>query len=83
MYLAGGMGHGLDIESAVSIGLFPSDLAEKIVPVGNASLAGCIKYGNLLRDDGDIDDILSVSQEILLSNEEDFSPLYYENMLFD
>lgn len=83
VYLAGGMGHGLDIESAVLIGLFPEDLADKILPVGNASLAGCIKYGDLLRDDGDIDDILSVSQEILLSNEEDFSPLYYEHMLFD
>lgn len=83
MYLAGGMGHGLDIESAVSIGLFPADLADKVVAVGNSSLAGCIKYGNLTRDDGDIDDILAVSQEILLSNEEDFSPLYYENMLFD
>ena len=83
MYLAGGMGQGLDIDSAVSIGMFPADLAQKAMPVGNSSLAGCIKYGNLLRDDGDIDDILNVSQEILLSNEEDFPPLYYENMLFD
>ena len=83
MYLAGGMGQGLDMESAVSIGLFPAELAEKAVSVGNSSLAGCIKYGNLLRDDGDIDDILNVSKEILLANEDDFSPLYYEHMLFD
>lgn len=83
MYLAGGMGQGLDIDSAVSIGLFPPELADKAVPVGNASLAGCIKYGNLLRDDGDIDDILGVSQEILLSNDEDFPALYYEHMLFE
>lgn len=82
LYLAGGMGHGLDIESAVTIGLIPGDLADKVVPVGNSSLAGCIKYGNLSRDDGDIDDILGVSEEILLSNEDDFSALYYENMMF-
>lgn len=82
MYLAGGMGHGLDIDSAVSIGLFPEALADKAVAVGNSSLAGCIKYGNLLRDDGDVDDILNVSQEILLSNETDFTELYYEHMMF-
>lgn len=82
LYLAGGIGHGLDIDSAVSIGLFPAALADKVVTVGNASLAGCIKFGSLVRDDGDIDDILNVSQEILLSNDNDFTELYYEHMMF-
>lgn len=82
MYLAGGMGHGLDIESAVSIGLFPKELADIAVPVGNSSLAGCIKYGNQPNDDVFIDNLLSVSQEILLSNDEDFCSLYYEHMMF-
>ncbi|MCR5420932.1 MAG: ASKHA domain-containing protein [Lachnospiraceae bacterium] len=82
LYLAGGMGHGLDIHSAVEIGLLPKELESKTVPVGNSSLAGSIKYGNSGFDDSDIEKIISVSEEVLLSNEKEFSGLYYEYMQF-
>ena len=81
LYLAGGMGHGLDIQSAVSIGLIPEGLRDKAMPVGNASLGGCIKYGSL-SGDKDIESILKVSSEIILSNVSDFSSMYYEYMMF-
>ena len=82
LYLAGGMGYSLDIDSALSIGLFPESLKHKAVPAGNTSLAGCIKYGLSGCDDKDIDSILEVSQEIVLSNDPDFSAKYFEYMLF-
>ena len=82
LYLAGGMGYGLDIDSALSIGLFPPELRDKAVPAGNTSLAGCIRYGVSERDDTPINNILKASQEIVLSNEPDFSDKYYEYMMF-
>ncbi|MCR4807233.1 MAG: ASKHA domain-containing protein [Lachnospiraceae bacterium] len=81
LYLAGGMGHSLDIDSAVAIGLIPPSFKDRAVPVGNASLAGCIKYGNRDRDDSGCEAILKVSGEAILSNESDFSELYYEYMM--
>lgn len=82
LYLAGGMGHSLDMESAVSIGLIPYELKDKAVSVGNTSLAGCVKYGMKGRPDADIDAILAVAEEAILANESDFSVLYYEYMMF-
>ncbi len=82
LYLAGGMGHSLDLDSAVSIGLIPAGLKNKAAAVGNASLAGCIKYGMQGRDDKEINRILDISKEVILSNESDFANLYYENMMF-
>ncbi len=82
LYLAGGMGHSLDIDGAVDIGLIPEQLRAKTEPVGNSSLGGCIKYGNGGRDDEAIERIIGNSTELILSNEKDFSGLYYEYMMF-
>ncbi len=82
LYLAGGMGHGLDIQSAVSIGLIPGELQSKVITVGNSSLAGAIKYGRYNFNDDDIEKIIAVSEEVTLSNVKEFSGLYYEHMLF-
>jgi len=46
IYIAGGFGNFIDIESAISIGLFPDVPREKYVYLGNASLAGA-KYALL------------------------------------
>lgn len=40
VYLAGGFGEFVNLESAVTIGLYPDLPREKFVPVGNASLSG-------------------------------------------
>ena len=83
VFLAGGMGHSLDVASAVHIGLLPGELENKVVFVGNTSLAGCIKYGLMEYDDALVDKVLKVCGEITLSNEADFSNMYYSYMLFD
>ncbi|MCR5508888.1 MAG: ASKHA domain-containing protein [Lachnospiraceae bacterium] len=81
LYLAGGMGYSLDIDAALSIGLFDERLKYKAIPAGNTSLAGCIKYGSSGLDEA-IDSILASSTEIILSNEPDFPAKYYEYMTF-
>lgn len=50
VYLAGGFGRKMDVKSAVRIGMFPPELAEQIVAVGNASLEGAMMA---LYDDGE------------------------------
>ena len=40
LYLAGGFGSHLNIQSAAAIGLFPEELADKVKVIGNAALAG-------------------------------------------
>ena len=82
LFLAGGMGHSLDMNSAAAIGLIPRELKDKAVSVGNTSLAGCVKYGMNGRIDSDIEAIIEKSREVILANEQDFSELYYENMMF-
>ncbi len=82
LYLAGGMGHSLDMESAAAIGLIPPELKDKAVSVGNTSLAGCVRYGLRGRQEAEIDAILAASGEVILANESDFSDLYYEYMMF-
>jgi len=48
IYVAGGFGNFINIESAISIGLFPDVPRDKYVYLGNASLAGA-KYALLSR----------------------------------
>ena len=82
MFISGGIGHGLDIRSAVEIGLIPKELESKVTPAGNTSLAGAIKYGDNNFNDADIEKVISISEEIRLSEEKEFSELYYEYMQF-
>ena len=58
------------------------DILNGTVPVGNTSLAGCVKYGINEKDDTGIEAILKAAGEVILSNESDFPDLYYEHMLF-
>lgn len=44
-YIAGGMGFYLGTREAVRIGLLPENLAETVVTVGNAALAGAACFG--------------------------------------
>ena len=82
VFLAGGMGYSLDSNSAANIGLIPWELKNKIKPVGNSALAGCIKYASTGYNDSAINKLLSVSDELILGNEPEFRDLYFENMLF-
>ncbi len=80
--LAGGMGFQLDREAAAAVGLLPEGLKEKVIAVGNSSLAGCVRA---LGDDAwqeRAEGIVSRSRELALAADEFFGASYIENMMF-
>jgi uncharacterized 2Fe-2S/4Fe-4S cluster protein (DUF4445 family) len=83
VYIAGGFGYHLNIDKAIHIGLLPNTLLNKTIAVGNTSLSGAI----LALGNNDILDrvehLISFSEEIHLSNDEDFNDLFVRYMSFD
>lgn len=45
VYLAGGFGYYLSEKDALETGILPSEFAGKVTAVGNAALAGAVRYG--------------------------------------
>ncbi len=82
LYIAGGLGTGLDINAAARIGLFPEELADKAQAVGNTSLKGACDL--LLAPDA-IELATRVAHDckyIELSCNAAFTGHYIENMIF-
>lgn len=82
VYLAGGFGYKLNIGKAVHIGLLPEELSGKIRAVGNSALGGAVRYLTDSRASQKIEDIIKVSGEIHLANNESFPELYLKHMNF-
>lgn len=83
VFLAGGFGQNLRLESAVAIGLLPAGLAGGAVPCGNTSLRGCAL---LCADPGKMDvvqGIVNEARELNLSAHRDFNDLFMEHMSFE
>jgi uncharacterized 2Fe-2S/4Fe-4S cluster protein (DUF4445 family) len=82
VYIAGGFGNNINIESAAYIGLIPEELKSKVKSVGNTSLGGTVKY--LLSEQGGeaLSYIAEHIEYIDMSIEETFSKLFMENMMF-
>lgn len=82
IYLAGGFGTKLHLTQAINIGLIPKELKEKIIPSGNSSLDGAIKF--LLNKNAFIhlNDIIQKTKYIELSLNPDFNNRFIENMTF-
>ena len=82
VYLSGGFGSFINIDSAITIGLLPKDLSERTKPVGNAAGAGAI-YTLLSAEN--LSDICAIAKQIKyleLSARLDFTYQYTENMFF-
>ena len=82
LYLAGGFGAYLNVESAAAIGMLPDCLKERTVSLGNSALAGAAmallsgeKRKQLLK-------IKEKCQYLELSGNESFNRLYPEHMMF-
>lgn len=83
LYLAGGFGQYINIDSAVAIGLLPTDLKEKIVVVGNTALAGAIKYGLIENAEDKASVLKSKAEEIDLSTDPTFQEGYMTYIMFE
>ena len=82
IYLAGGFGVNMNAKHAAQIGLFPNELSEKIVPVGNTSLGGAVSA--LLTDKTrQIKQITDNALEINLAAHPDFNNSFMEYMGFE
>lgn len=82
VYLAGGFGYVLPIEKAVHIGLLPEQLKEKIIPIGNSSLAGAVRYALDAEFSSRLDRLSGLAQELHIANQEEFQELYIRYMNF-
>lgn len=81
-YLAGGFGSHLDVHNAVTIGLIPEALEEKVKVIGNASLSGAVQ---LLLRKGDAERVRAIakcSRHVNLGGNPMFNEKYIDKMFF-
>ena len=82
LYIAGGFGFNLNMESAAGIGLIPKELLPRVSLIGNSALGGAVKY--LLNADSDADLRLIIEQSVEFSLPEDgyFNEHFISNVSF-
>ncbi|MEG6571677.1 ASKHA domain-containing protein [[Clostridium] cellulosi] len=83
VYVAGGFGSYMNIESALNIGLIPSELKDKISFVGNTAGMGAVLYLLSKRYREKAETITRRAAYIELSNKPEFQNFYIENMTFE
>lgn len=82
VYLAGGFGNFIDLDSACRIGLLPMELRAKIVPVGNAAGSGSVR---LLVSEGArrrAEALRQATHCVELAATPDFNDVYTDELLF-
>ena len=83
VYLAGGFGFNLNVVKAVSTGLLPEEISDKVRVVGNGSMGGMVKFLSDKEQIDKVQSILNITQEIILGNNEEFNAKYLRSMAFD
>ncbi len=78
-YVAGGISDKLSLDNALEVGLFPRELAERFVPVNNASLLGTVRYA---AEQTDLTAIVRDAEYVDLSTLESFSQLFMDHMMY-
>jgi len=82
LFLAGGFGNYISIDSALQIGLVPEELTGRIYPVGNSAGIGALQYlksGEFIRR---TDEVVARARYLELSDDEDFPAEFAMNMEF-
>jgi uncharacterized 2Fe-2S/4Fe-4S cluster protein (DUF4445 family) len=82
VYLAGGFGKYVDINSILKLGILPYELSEKIIKVGNSSLGGATSYLAVNEEKG-LKNIREKVSVINLAEEKVFNELLIKYMTFD
>ena len=82
LYLAGGFGNELNVETAVFLGIFPEQIKERIVPVGNTVLGGLQRYAMEADGKREVDTIRKITTEINLAKQKEFEETYLEYLPF-
>lgn len=82
LFLAGGFGNYIDIESAIAIGLLPAEMKDKIIPLGNTSGTGAVLALKSVDFEDIMNDIIKQSEIVELGSNEDFQLEFAMNMYF-
>jgi uncharacterized 2Fe-2S/4Fe-4S cluster protein (DUF4445 family) len=82
LFLAGGFGNYINIESAVRIGLIPVEMKERIIPIGNTSATGALAALKSVRFDEAVNRVRDRAILVELANDEDFTLEFAMNMMF-
>ena len=83
LYIAGGFGSHLNVDSAAAIGLIPPELASRVEIVGNAALSGAVAMLMDGRYQADGRQIAALSSHVNLGGNPKFNENYIEHMLFE
>ena len=82
LFLAGGFGNYINTKSATEIGLLPSELKNRIYPVGNSAGIGALQFLKSNAFEKKINSTVENAQYIELSNVDEFPLEFALNMNF-
>lgn len=82
LYIAGGFGSHLNVESAVTIGLLPQALKDKAKILGNAALSGAVQVLLNRHAREALSGIAAKSEHVNLGGDPKFNEMYIEKMFF-
>jgi uncharacterized 2Fe-2S/4Fe-4S cluster protein (DUF4445 family) len=83
LFIAGGFGFNLNMESGAGIGLIPQALLPKVSLIGNSALGGTVKF--LLNPDNEkvLNQIAGQSEEFSLPEDKYFNTHFIDNINFE
>mgnify|MGYP001600530747 CR=1 FL=1 len=82
VYLGGGFGNFVNIDSSIRIGMIPNELKGKIYSIGNCAGLGAKMYLLSKRDRKRSQYIIEKASYVELSNRKDFQDYYIDFMMF-
>lgn len=83
VFIAGGFGSFINIDSAIKIGLLPKELKGKVSSIGNAAGAGTVQALISLKSYRQLEKIKDNIEYIELSGNNDFTDLYITSMMLE
>jgi len=82
LFLAGGFGNYINIESAMRIGLISPAMKDKIIPLGNTSGTGALTSLKSVKFDDILNKLISKASVVELAGDDDFALEFAMNMIF-
>jgi uncharacterized 2Fe-2S/4Fe-4S cluster protein (DUF4445 family) len=82
LFLAGGFGNYINIESAIKIGLISPALRNRIIPLGNTSGTGALTALKSVQFDDVMEKLISKTIVVDLAGDNDFAVEFAMNMMF-
>ena len=83
LYIAGGFGSHLNVESAARIGLIPGALSQRVKVLGNAALTGAARLLLDRREHDRAREIARRARHVALGGNPRFNERYMDQMFFE